>query len=558
MASVKDKLEQLKSNRAPDAAPPEAGGLQAGGKAPVPASGPPQPASVIPAPPDNLSGGAAQVPGVPAAGTAVPPKEAKAAPPAAEKLPAALAQQSKSPAPASASKPESAASPAKPAAEKKPPAAPSKPSPPKTAEPQKTPTPTPKPKPAAPPEKPEKFDPTSMQLKATGKCYQVPVDQLYDFPGHPFSVDYNDEMKLLETKILRDGVQEPILLWPNAGKLYIVSGHRRRYICQNNGITHIPAIIREMTRDEATIAMTNGNEHREKIPFTQRIKAYAMEMEAQKRQGARNDLTSRQNNGRSVKKPEELADVYGKRLNVSGRTFQRYLHLIDLSKDFCCMIDAGEMKAPIGVELSYLTAEQQTEVFNIGLDYDVVPSPAQAKQLHELSESGKWKTKDVKDILVSKLKEKDREPEEPPQKPVVFQSERIPLMFPEGTENEKMEAHILKMLEIHKLAQRQKAEQAKEGEPGKAAPSPPPLKASEPAVPSKPAADKAVSKPAIPGPEKAAQPTPTPKTASDMALVSEKPVLSEQQPPAKTDSKILALPPTAKKPDGKAKKQPTR
>ena len=407
---------------------------------------------------------------------------------------------------------------------------------------------------AAPTPKAEPFDPASMKLRSAETCYQVPVDQIYDFPGHPFSVNYDEEMRVLEAKILRDGVQEPILLWPNEQKLYIVSGHRRRFICKKNGIPTIPAFIREMTRDEAIIAMVNGNEHRE-IPFTQRIKAYAMEMEAQKRQGVRNDLT-RPNGAKAEKQPGELADIYGAKLKMSGRSFQRYMHIQYLSDDFCAMIDNNEMKGPVGIELSYLTKEQQNEVFNLGLDYDVVPSSAQAKQLHDLSESGKWTTKAAKEILAPKSREKGAAAEQA-QKAVVFKSERIPLMFPPGTTQSEMESHILKMLELQKLAKRKQQEEAKKPAEEKA--TPPPEQGRATVEPEKTAAQKPAVSPKAPSPTEAPKPNPTAEKA-EPGQKAEKPkeTAAASPSPAAKDAKVVALPP-AKQTEQKPKKNgPTR
>ncbi len=509
-SSVKDKLEQLKNGRPAEEAPAAPGPVQAGEKAPAAPGGPPRPAGIT--------------------GPELPAILAES--PAAAKAAASPVQNGKAEPTPSAKEPKSAP----------------KPEPPRSSAAPEAPAPS------AEPPKAEPFDPATMKLRSAATCYQVPVDQIYDFPGHPFSVNYDEEMRVLEAKILRDGVQEPILLWPNEQKLYIVSGHRRRFICKKNGIPTIPAFIREMTRDEAIIAMVNGNEHRE-IPFTQRIKAYAMEMEAQKRQGARNDL-ARPSDAKAEKQPGELADIYGAKLKMSGRSFQRYMHIQYLSDDFCAMIDNNEMKGPVGIELSYLTKEQQNEVFNLGLDYDVVPSSAQAKQLHDLSESGKWTTKAAKEILTPKSREKGAAAEQA-QKAVVFKSERIPLMFPPGTTQSEMESHILKILELQKLAKRKQQEEAKKPAEEKAAP--PPEQGSSTVEPEKAAVQKpSVSPKALPSAE-APKPNPTAEKA-EPGQKAEKPkeTAAASPSPAAKDAKVVALPP-AKQTEQKPKKNgPTR
>lgn len=517
MPSVKDKLEQLKNGSVPEKAPPAAGPLQAGGKASAVSAAPPQPVSAAPAPPAKLAGGA---------------KDDKAtAPPQSSK------PQSTAPANTSASKSEPIAPPSSP----KPSAVPA-PKKPEMTKPIKE-----NAKPLSKREKPSSTEKAAVSLevnegkKETPEPVQIPLETSamgytasetvqmiptnlpLDFPGHPIKVTYNADAKAIEAKILRDGIQDPVLLWPHKGNLHIVSGHLRRFLCNKNGIKSMPCIIRAMTYEDAVIAMNNGNAHRE-IPITQQIKALVMEMEARKNQGARNDLRSQQG---ADKEYTELAEIYGARLHMSGRSFQRYMHIQYLSDDFCDMIDAGEMKASVGIELSYLTKEQQAEVYNLGLDYDVVPTPAQAKQLHEMSDRKAWESETVKQLLLPKAKEQREKEETPPvKKPVVFQSERIPLMFPVGTDNRQMEEHILKMLELQKLAKRKQQEQ----------------KMAE-NQPDKPVADrdhKAADSPA--------SSPPAPASVSQPA-----------QTQAKVESKVLALPP--KKPEqsaSKPKKTPAR
>ena len=508
MPSVKDKLEQLKNGSVPEKAPPAAGPLQAGGKASAVSAAPPQPVSAAPAPPAKLAGGA---------------KDDKAtAPPQSSK------PQSTVPTNTSASKSEPIAPPSSP----KPSAVPA-PKKPEMTKPIKE-----NAKPLSKREKPSSTEKAAVSLevnegkKETPEPVQIPLETSamgytasetvqmiptnlpLDFPGHPIKVTYNADAKAIEAKILRDGIQDPVLLWPHKGNLHIVSGHLRRFLCNKNGIKSMPCIIRAMTYEDAVIAMNNGNAHRE-IPITQQIKALVMEMEARKNQGARNDLRSQQG---ADKEYTELAEIYGARLHMSGRSFQRYMHIQYLSDDFCDMIDAGEMKAPVGIELSYLTKEQQAEVYNLGLDYDVVPTSAQAKQLHELSESGKWIAKTAKDILVPKHPQKS-EPIEQPQKPMVFKSERIPLAFPPGTTMSDMENHILKMLELQKLAKRKQQEQ----------------KMAE-NQPDKPVADRDHKAAAFP--------------ASFSSVPT--PVSQPAQTQSKSESKVLVLPP--KKPEQSASK----
>ena len=126
------------------------------------------------------------------------------------------------------------------------------------------------------------------------KVVMIPISSIDDFPNHPFEVRDDEEMELLANSISSNGVLNPVILRANGGRFEIIAGHRRKYACAKIGVAEVPAIVREMTREEAIVEMVDSNLHREHILPSEKAKAYKMKMDAMKSQGKRNDLCSAQ------------------------------------------------------------------------------------------------------------------------------------------------------------------------------------------------------------------------------------------------------------------------
>ena len=167
---------------------------------------------------------------------------------------------------------------------------------------------------------------------------------------------------------------------PN-GDYEVISGHRRLHACKKAGIETVPALITDMDRDAAAIALVDSNLHREKILPSEKAFAYKLKMEAMKRQGQRTDLTSRQLVGKL-----ETADVIAE--NESGRQVQRYIRLTNLTPGILDMVDEGRIALTPAVELSYLTEWEQRDLLETMESEDCTPSLSQAIQMKALSQSG--------------------------------------------------------------------------------------------------------------------------------------------------------------------------
>ena len=218
-------------------------------------------------------------------------------------------------------------------------------------------------------------------MKETRAEY-LPIQKLRPFEGHPFKVTDNEEMDQLVWSVLTQGLLTPLVVRPLPnGEYEVISGHRRLHACKKAGIETVPALITDMDRDAATIALVDSNLHREKILPSEKAFAYKLKMEAMKRQGQRTDLTSRQLVGKL-----ETADVIAE--NESGRQVQRYIRLTNLTPGILDMVDEGRIALTPAVELSYLTEWEQRDLLETMESEDCTPSLSQAIQMKTLSQSG--------------------------------------------------------------------------------------------------------------------------------------------------------------------------
>ena len=216
------------------------------------------------------------------------------------------------------------------------------------------------------------------------RIYDIPLDQIDDFPDHPFKVRMDDDMDQLVQSIKERGLITPITLrTKDDGRYEIVSGHRRKKACELAGLPTVKAEIREMSRDEAIILMVESNLQRSVILPSEKAFSYKMRLEAMKRQGQRTDLTSVPVAQKSTSREE-----VGRAVGESQDQVRRYIRLTELIPDLLQMVDDGKIAMRPAVELSYLTKrEQQWLVEAIGYA-DCTPSHAQAIRMRAFSKDG--------------------------------------------------------------------------------------------------------------------------------------------------------------------------
>lgn len=264
----------------------------------------------------------------------------------------------------------------------------------------------------------------------------IEIYKISGFKGHPFKVVDDEKMQELVESIKINGVLSPVLIRPTGMDTYeMISGHRRLHAAQLAGLTAIPSIIREMTDDEAVIAMVDANIQREELLPSEKGYAYKMKMEAMKRQGARSDLTSCQN-GTKFRADEAMGEQTGE----SARSIQRYIRLTELIPELLDYLDLKRIPFTSAVEISYLDKEIQKWLFEYIRDNGLV-KPKQIALLRKACETGIMTEGKLIAIL------NDSQPGRTPSTKNLISEKKLRKYFPSHYTEEDMRSVIVELLE---------------------------------------------------------------------------------------------------------------
>ena len=270
------------------------------------------------------------------------------------------------------------------------------------------------------------------------KVQMLPLSELHPFHSHPFKVKDDEAMARTVESVKQFGVLVPAIVRPREeGGYEIVAGHRRHHACELAGMTEIPAIVRKLDDDEATIIMVDSNLQRESLLPSERAYAYKMKLEAMKHQGERLDLTCSQvgNKLLGVKSGEVLAEQVGQSKN---QVF-RFIRLTELIHDLLDMVDNKKIAFNPAVELSYLKPDEQMLLLDAMDSEQATPSLSQAQRLKKFSQNGSLSV-DVMRAIISEEKK-------PEQEKVLLTGDKLRKYFPKDYSPEQMETTILKLLE---------------------------------------------------------------------------------------------------------------
>lgn len=262
----------------------------------------------------------------------------------------------------------------------------------------------------------------------------IPLDELHPFKNHPFKILNNEEMERMIESIRKVGTITPALARPLPdGGYELISGHRRLAACQVLGIETMPVIVREMSDDEAVIAMVDANLQRETILPSEKAFAYKMKLEAIKHQG----VTSRQLG-------EKLLSVtqVSKDSDDSERQIQRYIRLTYLIPELLSMVDDNKIAFNPAVEISYLDRDEQITLLDAINMNDCTPSHAQSIRLKKMSQDGLL-TADAVYAVLSEEKPNQREQ-------IKLPRDELRKYFPQNYSDEQIKRDILKGLELLK------------------------------------------------------------------------------------------------------------
>ena len=259
---------------------------------------------------------------------------------------------------------------------------------------------------------------------------QLPPDKLVPFERHPYQVWEDAAMDELVESVRTYGILSPLLARPKGEGYELVSGHRRRLAAQKLGLPSVPVLVREMTDDEAVILMVDSNLQRENLLPSEKAFAYKMKLEAMKHQG-------KATSGQLVQKlsVEKVADE----ANENYKTVQRYIRLTNLVPPLLQMVDDGRIAFSPAVELSYLTRDEQAELWDLIGREDATPSLSQALRMKQLSREAKL-TPEVLYVILTEEKPNQKEQ-------IRIKTESLRKYFPRNYSAQQMEREIIKLLE---------------------------------------------------------------------------------------------------------------
>ena len=285
------------------------------------------------------------------------------------------------------------------------------------------------------------------------KIRDIPLEEIDDFPDHPFQVREDEDMFQLVESIKERGVITPATVRQKEdGRYELISGHRRKKACELAGFETLRCEVVDLDRDEATILMVESNFQRSQILPSEKAHAYKMRLDAMKRQAGR---PSKENlcpvgaNLIGTRSDEQLAE----KSDDSARQIQRYIRLTYLVPELQEFVDKGQMKMRPAVELSYLDEETQRDIVDRIDETEAFPSHDQAIRIRKAFEAGEINYDKVQNIMAE---------EKPNQKPKFkFSFDRLKPYIPKDYNDRMAEDYVIKALEHYQKFLRKQREQAR-------------------------------------------------------------------------------------------------
>lgn len=264
---------------------------------------------------------------------------------------------------------------------------------------------------------------------------EIEIGRIHAFPNHPFKVLDDEKMDTLVDSIRENGILNPVIVRPDqSGNYEMISGHRRLHAAGIVGLQKIPAIVKEMSDDEAIIKMVDANIQREEILPSERAFSFKMKMEAMSRQGQRNDLTSGQN------VPKLTSDVIGEENGMSGRQVKRYIRLTELIPELLECTDNKKIGLVMAVDLSYLDEQVQKWVYEYFKENGFL-KPVQVEALKNYPNLSNVTQFSVISIMNDALPKKSKESK------LSFSAKKLDKYFPPQYSTKERENIIIQLLE---------------------------------------------------------------------------------------------------------------
>ena len=284
-----------------------------------------------------------------------------------------------------------------------------------------------------------------MDVKGQETVCTVPISLIDDFAEHPFQVRDDEDMERLVQSIDNNGVLNPVILRKNGERYELIAGHRRKHACLRIGISSIPAIVRELSRDEAVVEMVDSNLQREHILPSEKAYAYKMKMDAMKRKAGRP-----KENSTPMVSNLRTDEIIGEESGESREQVRRYIRLTELIPELLTMVDEEKIAFRPAVELSYLTEDEQRDLLETIESEEATPSLAQAIRMKNLSKVGKL---DMDTIFAIMTEQKPNQKEK-----IKIPMERLEQFFPRGMPPKQIEDTIVKALTLYQKHLKKKRE----------------------------------------------------------------------------------------------------
>ena len=274
---------------------------------------------------------------------------------------------------------------------------------------------------------------------------EIEINRIHAFKDHPFKVLDDEKMADLVESVKTYGVLTPVLLRSDGENGYeMISGHRRMHAAVIAGLVTIPAIVKELSDDDAVIAMVDANIQREELLPSEKAFAYRMKLDAMKHQGYRTDITSGQNGQKS--KGVVSRDILAEQVGESTRNVQRYIRLTELIPELLDMVDVKKLNFTIAVDISYIDKEMQKWIYEYIRDTGFI-KPKQITALRKQLEEGPVNQGFMISIFNSCIAVKA------PERKVVLSGKKLTKYFPEDYSETDMEKVIEALLEQWKREQ---------------------------------------------------------------------------------------------------------
>ena len=265
---------------------------------------------------------------------------------------------------------------------------------------------------------------------------EIEINKIHAFKNHPFKVLDDEKMQDLIESVKLSGVLTPVLLRVDSNDEYeMISGHRRLHAAKMAGLNTIPAIVRELSDDDAVIAMVDANIQREELLPSEKAFAYRMKLEAMKRQGSRTDLTLSQNETKS-----RSDEVLSKQVGESRAQVQRYIRLTELIPELLDLVDSKKLKFTVAVDISYIDKEIQKWIYEYIKDTGFI-KPQQITALRNQLNEGAVNQVGMLTIFNKCMMVKT------PSRSITFSEKKLTKYFPESYSADDMAQVIESLLE---------------------------------------------------------------------------------------------------------------